>query len=380
VLRFCDDEALLIDRRSRTIYRLNASAAFLWGLITSGLPAAQAAAELAAAADLPFSEARDHVERLLAQWRDAGLLDDFDASGAPVARGLRERIVPDASFGPKPGAVTRMYRLLRSTIAVHFAEAAWADLADEALGLAKSDDKPADADETFAVIRAGGGLAVHTGREVLTCPGPATLAPLLEARMVYAALVRDAAHGVVHAAAITFGSGTVLLSAESGSGKSTLCAALLAAGGALVADDTVVLTAGGGVEGLPTAVSVKEGSWPVLRGLWPELDRAAIHVREDEKRVRYIRPPRLVTPGEELAVSALLFPLYHPGSAAVLRQLSAKDAIGRLLPALFSPTDELDVELVDRAIALVSRVPCYSLTFDRLDEAVAVIREISATC
>ena len=198
--------------------------------------------------------------------------------------------------------------------------------------------------------------------------------------MVYAALVRDAAHGVVHAAAITFGSGTVLLSAESGSGKSTLCAALLAAGGALVADDTVVLTAGGGVEGLPTAVSVKEGSWPVLRGLWPELDRAAIHVREDEKRVRYIRPPRLVTPGEELAVSALLFPLYHPGSAAVLTQLSAKDAIGRLLPALFSPTDELDVELVDRAIALVLRVLCYSLTFDRLDEAVAVIREISARC
>ena len=70
MLRFCDDEALLIDRRSRTIYRLNASAAFLWGLITSGLPAAQAAAELAAAADLPFSEARDHVERSLAQWRD----------------------------------------------------------------------------------------------------------------------------------------------------------------------------------------------------------------------------------------------------------------------------------------------------------------------
>jgi hypothetical protein len=172
----------------------------------------------------------------------------------------------------------------------------------------------------------------------------------------------------------------VLLSAESGSGKSTLCAALLAAGGALVADDTVVLTAGGGVEGLPTAVSIKEGSWQVLRRLWPELDRAAIHVREDEKRVCYIRPPRLVTPGEELAVSALLFPLYRTGSAAVLTQLPAQDAVGRLLPALFSPTDELDVELVDRAMALVSRVPCFSFTFDRLDEAVAVVRQIPATC
>jgi len=380
VLRFCGDEALLIDRRGRTIYRLNTAAAFLWGLITSGLPAAQAAAELAAAADLPFSEARNRVEQSLAQWRDAGLLDDVAGSAAPVARGLRDRIVPDASFGPKPGEVTRVYRLLRSTIAVRFAEAPWADLADEALGLARADDKPADADETFAVIRSGDGLAVHTGREVLTCPGPATLAPLLEARMVYAALVRDAAHGVVHAAAVTFGSGTVLLSAESGSGKSTLCAALLAAGGALVADDTVVLTASGGVEGIPTSVSIKEGAWPVLRGLWPELDRAAVHVREDEKRVCYIRPPRLVTTGEELGVSALVFPLYRSGSAATLTQLPAMDAIERLLPALFSPTDELDVELVDRAMALVSRVPCFSFTFDRLDEAVAVIREIPAAC
>ena len=79
-------------------------------------------------------------------------------------------------------------------------------------------------------------------------------------------------------------------------------------------------------------------------------------------------------------MSTLLFPLYRTGSAAVLTQLPAKDAIGRLLPALFSPTDELDVELVDRAIALVSRVPCFSLTFDRIDEAVAVVRQIPATC
>ena len=95
---------------------------------------------------------------------------------------------------------------------------------------------------------------------------------------------------LLHAAAVTTPAGCLLLAGGSGSGKSTLLAGLLHAGLGFMADDILPLETGTQLLWrVPLAISVKHGSWSIVKSLFPELARATT-VRFAARRIRYLWP------------------------------------------------------------------------------------------
>ena len=74
---------------------------------------------------------------------------------------------------------------------------------------------------------------------------------------------------ILHAGAVGNSERCVILAGASFSGKSTLCAALMQSGLICYSDDSAVLTPDYRIAGMPFAISLREGSWP----LFPHLER-----------------------------------------------------------------------------------------------------------
>ena len=93
---------------------------------------------------------------------------------------------------------------------------------------------------------------------------------VVQLRIMYA--IRSYYVAALHASAISDTKSTILFSAQAGSGKTTISSLLRASGLRLISDDFVPID---GITGLvfpfPTAVSVKEGSIPVLSPYYPSL-------------------------------------------------------------------------------------------------------------
>jgi hypothetical protein len=115
--------------------------------------------------------------------------------------------------------------------------------------------------------RGVGSFSVRGGREVVVDPSPGLddegVLRLFILGPVLAVLLGQRGHLLLHASAVTVGSGAVLFLGEAARGKSTTAAALHARGHALVTDDIAVLR-------------VEEGGRPLLfpgfpqLKLWPE--------------------------------------------------------------------------------------------------------------
>lgn len=85
--RRVDDEVVILDMRTSRYLRLNRSGAQLWSLLVAGTPPSRLIDELAGRHGIDRAAAGRDVERLVAQLREAGLLDEGGGSneGAPVA-------------------------------------------------------------------------------------------------------------------------------------------------------------------------------------------------------------------------------------------------------------------------------------------------------
>jgi hypothetical protein len=158
------------------------------------------------------------------------------------------------------------------------------------------------------------------------------------ARQVALGCLIEEAHGgaaalpILHGAAIATPEGAWLLCGSSGSGKSTLVAALVAAGYPLIADDILPLAEEPrGVWPVPFALSVKQGSWPVLAGRFPELEHARTFTA-GERQVRYLwpRPGAVVPVDRPIPVAGILFPHYEPGTAVEVQLLRPLQALALL--------------------------------------------------
>lgn len=95
----------------------------------------------------------------------------------------------------------------------------------------------------------------------------------------------------IHGGAVAKEGVCCILAGPGGSGKTTLTAALVASGFMLVADDVIpVGSRNGWLESVPMSMCIKEGSWAVLRDLYPEADGCPVYSRFG-KTVRFYPPP-----------------------------------------------------------------------------------------
>lgn len=103
-------------------------------------------------------------------------------------------------------------------------------------------------------------------------------------------LERHPVLAILHGAAVLWRGRRIVLLGTSGSGKSTLAAQLVADGGAYIGDDYVVMLEDGRLVPVPLAPSLKEGSWPLVTPLFPQLADADVFFKEDI-RLKYLSTP-----------------------------------------------------------------------------------------
>jgi len=169
----------------------------------------------------------------------------------------------------------------------------------------------------------------------------------------------------------------IVLPASSGGGKSTLAAALARAGFEFWTDEVAPLTRGvHRVLPAPACLSLKEGAWPVLGPLYPELCTLPVHLRQDGKRVRYLPPPG--SPGKRdcrdgLPIGCVVFPAYRPDQPTTLTRLLPAETLCRIAAAGYDAHAHLDNATVTELIDWVSKIDAYELVNASLADAVSRI-------
>ncbi|WGF87277.1 hypothetical protein [Marinivivus vitaminiproducens] len=177
--------------------------------------------------------------------------------------------------------------------------------------------------------------------------------------------------GVVHAATVGLGSGTVMLVGKTGSGKTTLAGGLIAHGGALVADDATAIEAETGLAWpCPLAMGVKAGSWPLFADLFPGF-AATTALQAGARHIRYFETPRRVAGGVARRIDAIVFPTWQSGADVQVARLRPAEALKLLSSSGTWPVDD-DRRLPD-FLAWFKAVPAWRLTYDRLPDAIAAM-------
>jgi hypothetical protein len=110
-------------------------------------------------------------------------------------------------------------------------------------------------------------------------------------QLVYSILYKKRFSGwmcTLHASGIHHNNKAFVFSAAAGSGKSTTSAILKASGLDYISDDFIAATPDGNVYPFPASISVKDGSFKVLSGYYPELGDKVLEKAATGKMVRYL--------------------------------------------------------------------------------------------
>jgi hypothetical protein len=181
-----------------------------------------------------------------------------------------------------------------------------------------------------------------------------------------------------HAAMVADDERGVLLCAPREAGKSTLTASLVAQGFDLMTDEPALLhldTSSVSPLGLP--VSLKEGSWTVLRHEWPQLNGAPVHVRSDGVQLRLLHPPQARLSTRPRRLTHIVFPEYNPSSETQVELLSPFRALGLLNEGGMILAGHIDRDKFEIFLRLVCITPAYAMQYASLKEAVQIVHEIS---
>ena len=219
----------------------------------------------------------------------------------------------------------------------------------------------------FNLWRDGGGVRHAIPRGQIRRRTLVELALALHGRQHVAALL--------HASAIGFADGAVLLAGRSGAGKSSLMAGLVAAGGGYMGDDLIPLHSDGRhVHGFATALSVKSGSWARTAAWFPTLYRQPVHAIGDQ-RLRYLPMPG-PAPRLPVRVRCIVFPSYEPGADFALRTVRKEEAFALLIDAgseiVGTPAS------ANPLVRLAETVPAVHLAYGDLQPALDAILALAA--
>jgi hypothetical protein len=169
----------------------------------------------------------------------------------------------------------------------------------------------------------------------------------------------------------------VMLCAPREAGKSTLAAYLAAQGFALLADEPSLLHLDTcAVDRLCLPVSLKEGSWAVLRREWPQLAGAPVHMRSDGAKIRLLHPPPANLPTAPRRLTHILFPEYRSSCAAHAERVSPLRTLSLLNEGGMILAEDLTRDKFEAFLRLACATPSYIFRYDSLPEAGRMIREL----
>ncbi|WP_157217788.1 hypothetical protein [Flavisphingomonas formosensis] len=306
------------------------------------------------------------------QWRDltalpADLRDAIETFIEPAAEQppAAERLMP------RPAAPPRCWSAQVDRLTLHFAvdDAALAAMLTKLFPPAPA---AIDGSSIQIAIRGDGAAAsVIVDGECVLAMESADLAIGAISQAIVARLHTDTPLlATLHASAAALGDRGLVFAAPSGSGKSTLIAYLSQNGFDYLGDDLAALSQDGDLLPWPAAMSIKPGSWNLLRSFYPALDDAASQdVRG--KRVRLLRPARpRSTP---VPLRAILFPRYEAGAEPRLTPITPLETLARLVNDRVWIGYPLREDAIDRLLGLILRTPRHQLVYDQLEDAAALV-------
>jgi hypothetical protein len=271
----------------------------------------------------------------------------------------------------------RRYKLLDRIFEVGFCSDTACRTVDPVLRHLATSGHP---DSVAAVVESQDGFKiVIDGAAVDHCLRIETLAPMVK-QALGAAAVNDvqalALH--LHAAMLRRNGTALLLPAAPGGGKSCLAAALARASDFAYHTDEITLLerAALKVRGLPAALAVKDGGWPVLEPLYPEIRSLTTHRRADQTVVRYLPPPvqsRDPALDRSYAVRWIVFPRYAPSTPNHIERLARVEALQLVFDECLALRMELTSHTVQELIDWISGIECYTMTFSDIQEAVRLV-------
>ncbi len=345
------------------LYILNPSARLAWHLFRSGKPSREATAEFAAKYEIPADIADRDLRVIRRQWEDT-LLSPVSAPGA-------------SSVPPPPtdlsAAFSRYYRLNGKNIRVILRHP---DLVSEIAPRLEPllADVQSNPDVTLQASASESGYHIFRGPTcIATEDHPTGARIVLLQEFVRSTQSSDEWVAILHAGACGTKDCCILFSGASQSGKTTLTAALMHAGFVFYTDDSAPLEAESyTVPRMPFSLMIREGSWPVLLPRLPELAESPIQVRWGQN-VRFVAPrnPNHTTPAK---VSAIVFSRFQPGAGTGIERLDTLETLVRLKESGFWVKHSK--ESIARFLDWLESLPCYTLTYSDLDEAIATVRTL----
>lgn len=358
-------ERLGIYPQRNAVVLLNPSAAIVWDGLAGGDALERIAERVAGETAMPAEGVRSSISGVIAGWRKTGFFR-APATPPPPAGGLPVDRPPAPSLERTLAAGAAAVRLAVDDAAV---AAALSDMLGDFPSAPRADHDLLVTGTTsgpFAVLVDG--ECVRAGLAPAPARGNAVM------RLIRLAGGEEGWLALLHAAVVTRGPHTFLLTGPGGSGKTTLAAALIARGFRLVAEDTAPLDREGRVHPLPFRLSLKAGSWPLVhrfgiatRGLRRHaLDpRALVYAPLDPSR-------RAASPVRPTAVLSLA---RGRGEAAGIRPLSPLEALAHFLDEAsfidFAAAEALDF------LRRFEALPAFRLTYDDAVEAAVLLENLA---
>jgi hypothetical protein len=179
----------------------------------------------------------------------------------------------------------------------------------------------------------------------------------------------------IHGSAVSNGKETIILSTSRGSGKSTLAALLCNRGSKFVSDDFVPIDKRYcKAYPFPAALSVKNGSYPVLLPYYSQLlDAEVLHFRESDKTVRYLTLSSEYDFFKPLPVKSVVFIKYNPSISFSFRKVPVLEAIRGFNKEAWISTNPSNAK---KFINWFPRIPCYELEYSDNEPAIKKLTEL----
>jgi hypothetical protein len=359
----------------RRLCLLDARAAVLWDLYASGCDAQELAGLLTEGFGLPPGQAWRQVQAQLDQWRNAGVID---APSGPAADALWRLDQPLDPLLPRrlqelpvpgPWRVTVADR----TVGIVPDPALRCVLAPWQGRMTGAADTPVE--HRLDLHGSPAGWQLHVDQRPFDEGAGYDAAQVALWRALTEIGCRPAERLIVlHAAGLVAPNGRgLLLVAPGGSGKTTLAAALNADGFELLSDDVVPVALDGGLLALGLPLSLKPGSWPLLKArrqdleALPVIDRLGVPVRWLPPRGQAVRRP--VRPG------LLLLSRHVAGQLAAVEPATPEQVLQGIIEA-DSVLRGLDQAKLEALARWIEAVPAYTLTYPDLDTGLARIQEL----
>ena len=179
----------------------------------------------------------------------------------------------------------------------------------------------------------------------------------------------------LHGAAVELKTGLMVFPSTYRAGKSLLSVKLAACGARIFSDDVLPMPAGGNSG---TAL----GILPRLRRPLPETADGSLrafiadHLGPQNSRYRYIRlgTRHLAPRGTETPVTAVTILRRGSGEQPALKAATTSEVVRDMILRNFA-RDNPGIDILDRLHAVVEQAECHTLTYDTLDQAVALLAD-----